>query len=150
MADGIDIQLNTRFQDAKWLSGNALGQSLRVEAAALLQAAERAVQPGLVALQSNVNQIRSRKCALRRSPGTKSKLYGGGSRQTATALVGYRSGVAPHAYYVEFGTRKRRGRGAMAARRPLLRAFESARSSMEAAMTRELQAIMARAASKIR
>lgn len=150
MAGDFEIQLNTRYHSEKWLTGSGLGSVMQVDTPSLLAAANRAVQPGLVALQTNVNQIRARSGALRKSPATKSKIYGSGSRRTATALVGFKSGIAPHAYYVEYGTKARRGRGSMVGLAPLTRAFEASRPSMEAAMTRELQSLMAKAANAVR
>jgi hypothetical protein len=150
MAGDFDIQLNTAYHSEKWLSGSGLGPAMRVDAASLLAAAQRAVQPGLVALQSNVNQIRARTGALKQSPGIKAKLYGNGGRRTATALVGFKSGVAPHAYYVEFGTKPRRRRGSMVGLKPLTRAFQASRPAIESAMTRELQSLMAKAAGSVR
>lgn len=150
MAGNFDIQLNTRYHTEKWISGSGLGSALQVDTPSLLAAANRAVQPGLAALRTNVNQIRARTGALRRSPATKAKIYGSGTRRTATALVGFKSGVAPHSYYVEFGTKARKGRGSMVGLAPLSRAFQASRPAMEAAMTRELQSLMANAATAIR
>jgi len=145
MADGIELRLNTSYQDGKWLEGRGLTSSLVVPVPALMAACHRAIMPGLTALQSNVNAIRARTGRLRRSPGLKTKVYG----TTATALVGFRSGTAPHAYYVEYGA-KRRLRGSTAALRPLRRAFDVSRGAMERVMAAELAAIADRALGGIR
>ena len=145
MADGFEMRLNSRYQDARWLEGKALQAALVVPVPELLAACDRAVMPGLMALRSNVSAIRSRTGRLRRSPGTKAKVYG----TTATALVGFKSGVAPHAYYIEYGARRKR-QGSTAALRPLRRAFEASRGAMERAMSHELAAIAEKAASAVR
>ena len=139
------MRLNTRYQDAKWIEGRALQAALVVPVPELLAACDRAVVPGLMALRSNVSAIRSRTGRLRRSPGAKAKIYG----TTATALVGFRSGVAPHAYYIEYGARRKR-QGRTAALQPLRRAFDSSRNAMERAMSQELAAIAHKAASSVR
>lgn len=140
MAAGFEMRLNTSYQDAKWLEGKGLQSSLRVSVPELLAACDRAIAPGLSALRTNVSSIRSRTGRLRRSPGAKSRIYG----TTATALVGFRSGVAPHAYYVEYGA-KRRLKGRTAAMRPLGRAFATAQGAMERIMQAEMKAIAERA-----
>jgi hypothetical protein len=150
VSEYLQVELNTQYHDAQYLRGELLVNAMQVDVSSLLAAATRAVQPGLQALRTNVNAIRARSGRLGRSPGTKSKIYGGGSRRTVTALVGYRSGIAPHAYYVEFGTKDRSKRGRMAGKLPLQRAFETARPAMENAMTRELQDLMAKAANAVR
>lgn len=141
----MEMRINTSYHDAQWLQGRALQGALTVPVSELLAACERAVAPGLQALRSNVAGIRSRTGRLRRSPGSKAKIYG----TTATALVGYRSGVAPHAYFIEFGA-KRRKQGRTKAFGPLRRAFEASRSAMQRTIAKELTAVAEKATAGVR
>ena len=153
MSQELELRINTRLQDREWLSGRALSNSVYVDAPLLMAAVTRAAQPGLQALQSNVNQIPSRTGRLRRSPILKSKWYGGGSLRggvSAVALVGYQNDVAPHAYFVEYGARGRSRRGSMPTLAPLARAFEAARPAMENALNAEMQLIADKATSAAR
>lgn len=145
MANGFELQINTSYQDAKWLKGRGLQVTLEVPVPQLLAACDRAIMPGLSALRTNVAGIRAKSGRLRQSPGTKAKIYG----RTATALVGFRSGVAPHAYYVEYGA-KRKLRGSTAALKPLRRAFDSSRGAMAQIMAREMEALGQRALGSVR
>lgn len=149
MSDQFEMRINTRYQDQKWLTGEGVARGIRVEAPALMAAVTRAAEPGLQALQTNVNQIPARTGRLQRSPILKQRLYGSGNYiggLTAMAVVGYQSDVAPHAYYVEYGARRSR-RGTMPTFAPLARAFESARPAMEQALSRELQNVAERSVS---
>jgi hypothetical protein len=145
MAAGFEMRLNTAYQDSKWLEGRGLQSALVVSVPEMLAACDRAIMPGLSALRSNVAGIPRRSGRLRSSPGTKSKIYG----TTATALVGFRSGAAPHAYYIEYGA-KRRLRGSTAALRPLRRAFETSQGAMAQIMAREMRMLAEKAAAAVR
>jgi len=141
----FEIGINTRYENAKWLKGQAVSEALYIDPSKLAKACERSIEPGMMALRSNVNRIPARTGALRRSPVSKVKLYGNGKRATAVGLVGFKSGIAPHAYYIEFGA-SRALQGSTKVYRPLGNAFDSSRSAMQAVMTDELAKIMADAA----
>ena len=149
MAEGLDFEISTKYRDANFLAGNAVADALRLDVSKLVGSCNRAAAPGLMALRSNVAGIKSKTGRLGRSPAVKSKVYKTGNNWTALALVGYDSGIAPHAYYIEYGSRNRQKRGAMPAFFPLQRAFESTRETMKATMQNELQKIMAEAAKRL-
>ena len=147
MGDGLDVQIAASRKAAKAISGVALQDEYRLEIQELVGACERAAMPGLMALKANVMGIRRVSGRLQDSPAIITRYY---RRQrtgiVATALVGYRKKEAPHSGFVEFGTKartSRRGnRGRAAGQRPLGRAFDSSRSTMEAKLSAELMKLM--------
>ena len=148
MGDGLNVQIAASRKAAKAISGVALQDEFRLEIKELVAACERAAVPGLMALKSNVMGIRRVSGRLQDSPAIVTKYYR--RKRTgivATALVGYRKGEAPHSGFVEFGTKLRtssRGnRGRAIGQRPLGKAFDSSRSTMEAKLSAELMRLMA-------
>ncbi len=84
---------------------------------------------------------------LARSPWMKTKLYGKSRRagRTAVAIIGAKSGEAPHLHLLEFGTR--RGVRAYA---PLRRAWRSQLSNVNRIMEQEIKAGVFREAEKLK
>lgn len=148
MSDGLNIQISAAHKTAKAISGVALQDGFRLEIKELVDACERAASPGLMALRANVAGIRKVSGRLQASPAIVTRYYR--RKRTgvvATALVGYRKGAAPHSHLVEFGTKDRKSRrgnrGHSPAQKPLTKAFEASRSTMEAKLSAELQRIIA-------
>ena len=150
MADWLNFEIAPSFRHADVLSGSFVADALDLSVESLVAACKNAAQPGLVALQTNVGGIRSRTGRLRRSPAIKAKVYRGRNGLNAMALVGYKSGIAPHSYYIEFGTKARGKRRAVAGMFPLERAFNASRQAMQGTMSAELQKIMAAAAARVK
>lgn len=155
MSDGLNIQIAAAHNASKAISGVALQNGFRLEIKEIVDACERAALPGLMALKANVMGIRRVSGRLSESPAIVTRYYR--RKRTgivATALVGYRKGGAPHSPLVEFGTRlrfsKKGNRGQAPAQRPLTRAFDSARSTMETKLSAELQRIIAAKSASIR
>jgi hypothetical protein len=144
MSDGLNVQIAASRKAANAISGVALQDEYRLDIKELVDACERAAVPGLMALKSNVMGIRRVSGRLQDSPAIVTRHY---RRKVATALVGYRKGKAPHSGFVEFGTKLRtsnRGnRGQAVGQRPLGKAFDSSRSTMEAKLSAELMRLMA-------
>jgi len=133
----------------------ALQDGFRLEIKELVDACERAASPGLMALKANVMGIRRVSGRLADSPAIVTRYYR--RKRTgvvATALVGYRKGAAPHSHLVEFGTSARSSRkgnrGQAPAQKPLKRAFDSTRSTMESKLSAELQRLIASKSASIR
>ena len=108
-----------------------------------------------MALKANVMGIRRVSGRLSASPAIVTRYYR--RKRTgivAAALVGYRKGAAPHSHLVELGTgvrSSRKGnRGQAPAQKPLARAFDSTRSTMESKLSAELQRLIASKAASIR
>jgi hypothetical protein len=155
VSDGLNIQIAAAHNAAKAISGVALQDGFRLEIKELVDACERAASPGLMALKANVMGIRRVSGRLADSPAIVTKYYR--RKRTgvvATALVGYRKGAAPHSHLVEFGTSARSSRkgnrGQVQAQKPLTRAFNSTRSTMESKLSAELQRLIASKAASIR
>lgn len=142
MAD-VQFRLNTTEKDARWLKGGALADSVKIDPLLVKAAVDKAMQPGLAALRRNVGQMGVKTGRLKRSPAILTKRYGGSRRLTVVGLVGYRSGVAPHATFVELGTKPRAGRGIMPKFYLAWSAFFSNRNAMQATMRTELENIVA-------
>lgn len=145
MANEVAFRLNTTAKDGKWLRGNAVAQSLSIDPSQVRQTIERAMQPGLLALRSNVSQAKVKTGRLRKSPGIVTRKYGGGKRLIVVGLVGYRAGVAPHAKYLEFGTPPVGNRKPIKARRYAWLAYFHNREAMQAAAQAGLESLMAEA-----
>jgi hypothetical protein len=155
VSDGLNVQIASAHKAAKAISGVALQDGFRLDIKELVDACERAAVPGLMALKSNVMGIRKVTGRLAASPAIVTKYYRRKrSGIVATALVGYKKGMAPHSHLVEFGTKTRTSRkgnrGRSPAQRPLTRAFESSRSTMESKLSAELQRIIAEKAAAFR
>lgn len=155
MSDGLNIQIAAAHNASKAISGVALQDGFRFEIKELVDACERAASPGLMALKANVMGIRRVSGRLADSPAIVTKYYR--RKRTgvvATALVGYRKGAAPHSHLVEFGTgvrsSKKGNRGQAPAQKPLTRAFDSTKSTMESKLSAELQRLIASKAASIR
>lgn len=144
----VEFRLNTTGKDARWMRGKALSESVAIDANDVRQAIVSAMQPGLVALKTNVSQARAITGRLRRSPGIVTRKYGGSKRLVIVGLVGYMSGVAPHSTYIEMGTPPRAGRGQIKARRYAWLAYFHNRQAMQDAAKANLEAVMAKAVSK--
>jgi hypothetical protein len=149
MADGISFKINTTEKDARWLTGETAGKAVQLDPADLQAACERSLAPGLSALRANVSKIGKKTGRLRQSPAILTRRYGRAPRFTAVGLLGYRSGVAPHARNVELGSPPRAGRGLMPALRPAWRAFYANRETMKSRMKAELEALLAKAVAKV-
>jgi hypothetical protein len=154
VSDGLNIQIAAAHNAAKAISGVALQDGFRLELKELVDACERAVSPGLMALRSNVMGIRRVSGRLASSPAIVTKYYR--RKRTgvvATALVGYRKGAAPHSRLVEFGTgvrlSRKGNRGKAPAQKPLARAFDSTKSTMESKLSAELQRLIASKAARV-
>lgn len=154
MSDGIDLAILARGNVVKAISGRVLQDAFVLDVSEIVAACEAAAVPGLAALRQNVSGIRKVTGRLSSAPAITTRYY----RRKKTglvgvALVGYRSGVAPHASLVEFGTKRRSSkkgnRGAAPAQRPLTKAFTQTRSSMESKLSAELQRIMASKAESV-
>jgi len=155
VSDGLNIQIAAAHNAAKAISGVALQDGFRLEIKELVDACERAASPGLMALKANVMGIRRVSGRLADSPAIVTRYYR--RKRTgvvATALVGYRKGAAPHSHLVEFGTSARSSRkgnrGQAPAQKPLKRAFDSTRSTMESKLSAELQRLIASKSASIR
>jgi|688.fasta_scaffold57154_4 hypothetical protein len=147
MADGIEFRLNTTEKDARWVSGSTLQKAVRLDANEIRAAVERSMQPGLASLRQNVQEVGTVTGRLRRSPAIVTRRYGRAPRLTVMGLVGYRSGVAPHARLMELGTPPRAGRGLVKARRLAWKAFFYNRDTMSARMQAEMEALLSKAVS---
>ena len=155
MSDGLNIQIAAAHNASKAISGVALQDGFRLEIKELVDACERAASPGLMALKANVMGIRRVSGRLSSSPAIVTRYYR--RKRTgivAAALVGYRKGAAPHSHLVEFGTKPRSStkgnRGRAPAQKPLTKAFDSTRSTMETKLSAELQRIIAAKSAGIR
>lgn len=149
MPGGVDFRLNTTEKDAKWMKGSVLQESLVLDPQDVRAAIEESMQPGLQALRLNVGRLGSVSGRLRRSPAVLTRKYGRQPKFRILGLVGYRSGVAPHARYLELGTPPRAGRGLIKARRMAWSAFFSNRDQMLNAAKARLEALAAKALAKI-
>ena len=149
MADGIRFGLNTTLKDAKWVRGGLLEQTVRLTPEEVRSAVLQSMQPGLMALQRNVQQVRAKTGRLRRSPAIVTRKYGKAPFFTVVGLVGYRSGVAPHAISIERGTPPRFNRGKVAARRFAWSAFFQNREIMEQALKSQLETLVQKALAKV-
>lgn len=148
MADGIRLDMNTTEKDARWVRGGLLPSAVQVSPDLLRAAVERSMQPGLMALQRNVQQIPARTGRLRRSPAIVTRKYGKPPFYRIVGLVGYRAGVAPHARYLEMGTPPRAGRGKVLPRRSAWTAFFTNRGVMEQNLKSEMERLVSDAVSK--
>jgi hypothetical protein len=149
MAGGVDFRLNTTEKDAKWMKGSVLQQSLVLDPQDVRAAVEASMQPGLQALRRNVGQVGTVTGRLRKAPAVLTRKYGRQPKFRILGLLGYRSGVAPHARYLELGTPPRAGRGLIKARRMAWSAFFSNRDQMLNAAKSRLEALAAKALAKI-
>ena len=154
MADYLSFQIKARGNTAKAISGLALQEEFRIETQELVDVCRRAATPGLSALRSNAQAVHRVTGRLASAPAILTKYYR--RKRTgvvAAAIVGYASGVAPHATLVEKGTKQRasrRGnRGAMRGQFPLMRAFDSSRATMEASLSEGLARLMAQKAQSV-
>lgn len=149
MGKEVEFRLNTTARDAKWMRGTALSEAMKIDATQVRAAIERSMQPSLSALRRNVATARPKTGRLRRSPGILTRKYGGSKRLVIVGLVGYKSRVAPHARYLEFGTPPVGNRKPTVARRYAWLAFFHTRDEMQATAKSELEAIVSNAASKV-
>lgn len=149
MAKEVEFRLNTTARDAKWMRGSALSEGLKIDATQVRSAIERSMQPSLMALRRNVATAKPKTGRLRRSPGVLTRKYGGQRRLVIVGLVGYKSRVAPHARYLEFGTPPVGNRRPIVARRYAWLAYFHTRDEMQAMAKAELEAIMAAAAENV-
>lgn len=120
----------------------------------LVDATERALAPALGALHAGVRGIGVKTGRLRKAPAIRVRKYaraaaGGKQNVTVMGLVGFRSSVAPHDWYVEFGTNPRRGRGVMPASYVTQRAYEASRSEVTAIMSAEMRRLAEAAVKKL-
>jgi hypothetical protein len=148
--EGIRFGLNTTEQDAKWIKGGVLDRTIVLSAQDVRAAVERSMQPGLMALQRNVQQVPARSGRLRKSPAILTRKYGRAPFFKIVGLVGYRSGVAPHARYLEMGTPPRAGRGLVKAGRMAWSAFFANKDVMGANITREMESLVQKAVNAVR
>lgn len=150
MAQEVEFRLNTSAKDARWMRGNALSESIKINPDKVRAALITAMRPGLSALRQNVAQAKTRTGRLRRSPGVLTRKYGGAQRLIMVGLVGYVSGVAPHSKYLELGTPPRFGRGQIKARRYAWLAYFRNQETMRDIAKQQLEQVMLEAASAAR
>jgi len=150
MAQSVEFRLNTSLQDARWMRGEALSKTIKVQPQLVRAAIGKAMQPGLAALRSNVNAAKVKTGRLKKSPGIVTRKYGGAGRLIIVGLVGYRSGVAPHSKYLELGTPPRSDRGKVTARRYAWLAYFHNREAMQQIARTELEGIVAQSISAVR
>lgn len=145
MANDVEFRLNTTAKDAKWMRGVMATKTLKLDSAAVRRTIEHAMQPGLLSLKSNVSEAAVKTGRLRKSCGIVTRKYGGARRLVIVGLVGYKSGVAPHAKYLELGTAPRENRGQIRARRYAWLAYFRNRQAMQSAAQAGLESLMATA-----
>ena len=146
----LDFRLNTTELDGRIMRGGGLNGALQLDPADMRRAIVDAMQPGLAALKSNISGVKRKTGRLAMSPGIETRTYQHGRRTIVVGLVGYKSGVAPHARYLELGTPPRAGRGIVKPRRYAWKAFFYNRYSMQAAAQRNLEALVAKATASLR
>ena len=149
MAVEATFRLNTSAKDARWIRGGVLQDGMALNAQDVRAIVERDMQPGLASLRQNVSRIGVRTGRLRKAPAILTRKYGRGSKFRIVGLLGYRSGVAPHAIHIERGTPPRAGRGKVAAQWPAWLAFFANREQMKAAIQADLGALVSKTASKL-
>jgi hypothetical protein len=147
---GAEFRLNTTEKDARWMRGGVLQETLVLPSAQVRAAVESSMQVGLSALRNNLSAIRVRTGRLQRSPAVLTRKYGRDPKYRIVGLLGYKSGVAPHARYIELGTPPRDGRGKVTAQRPAWLAFFHNRERMAQMLQMELERMAADALSKVR
>jgi hypothetical protein len=103
----------------------------------------------LASLRQNVSRLGSKTGRLRRAPAILTRKYGRGSKFRIVGLLGYASGVAPHAAYIERGTPPRAGRGKVVAQRMAWLAFFANREQMRATIQGDLEALVQRHMAKL-
>lgn len=149
MAGGADFRLNTTAKDARWMRGGVLQDGLALDPTEVRAIVDRNMQPGLAALRQNVSRIKSRTGRLRRAPAVLTRKYGRGGKFRIVGLLGYASGVAPHAPFIERGTPPRAGRGKVAAQWPAWLAFFATREQMGESIKADLAALVQRTVSRL-
>lgn len=142
MGREVTFKLNTTSKDGRWLKEKALAESFKIEPSEVIEAVEHALQPALMSLRRNVSAAKVLTGRLRQSPGTVVRKYGGKSRLTVVGLVGYKSGVAPHSKFLEFGTPPRAGRGQVKPRRYAWLAYFQNREAMKSTLQANLEAVV--------
>jgi len=146
----LDFRLNTTQLDGRVMKGGGLDGSIQLDPEEVRAAIVDAMLPSLASLRSSVSAVRRKTGRLAASPGIETRRYQKGRRNIIVGLVGYKSGVAPHARYLEMGTPPRAGRGKIEPRRFAWLAFFHNRQTMQATAQKNLEALMARAISKVR
>jgi hypothetical protein len=149
MAGEVTFRLNTSAKDTKWMRGGVLKEGMALNAQDVRAIVERNMQPGLASLRQNVSRIGVRTGRLRRAPAVLTRKYGREAKFRILGLLGYRSGVAPHAIHIERGTPPRAGRGKVAAQWPAWLAFFANRQQMKSAIQADLEALVAKTASEL-
>ena len=150
MAKEVEFRLNTTAKDARWMRGTALTESVKLDPTQVQAAIERSMQPALLALRSNVATARPKTGRLLKSPGILTRKYGGARRLVVVGLVGYKSRVAPHARYLEFGTPPVGNRRGIKARRYAWLAYFQNQDQMKATAKAALENLIANATSSVR
>lgn len=149
MGQQVEFRLNTSAKDARWMRGQALSETVKIDPASIRHAVEASMQPGLMALRQNVSAAKVKTGRLRRSPGILTRKYGGSKRLIIVGLVGYMAGVAEHSRYLEMGTPPRAGgRGQIAPRRYAWLAYFHTRKAMQESAQRQIEGIVERAIAK--
>ena len=149
MSQGVEFRLNTTAKAARWMGGSALSSTLKIDPSAVRRAIERAMAPGLAALRRNVGEAKVKTGRLRRAPAAVTRKYGGAKRLVIVGLVGYASGVAPHATHLEVGTPPRAGRGQVRPRRYAWLAYFQNREQMKNLAQAGIENLMASAVSQV-
>jgi hypothetical protein len=136
-------------ENERYLKRGSMVANELIPAESLRAATERALQPGLIALQAETRSVGVKTGRLRAAPGVKFVGRQRGGFRSIIGMVGFRSGFAPHDWYVEYGTRLRRGRGIMPAAFLSQKAFDRSRGEITSIMRREMTALAEQAARRL-
>lgn len=136
-------------ENERYLKRGSMVANELIPAGSLQEATQRALQPGLAALKAETLSVGVKTGRLRAAPGVKFLRRGREPFVSIIGMVGFRSGFAPHDWYVEYGTRLRRGRGTMPPAFLSQKAYDRSRGEITSIMRREMTALAEQAARRL-